>query len=364
MNPVEQNGSPHPLYKSIRFDDFDVTWAGPNPFRPGFCFGSDDGRLRFTDEEGNIVGPTFPQVASHEAINGVVLHDACLAVSTRAEVTLFLMHDGHAKSVTRAEVPVGAHTIIATDSGYFVAPAGMSGAMLMKVRPTNGEVVDAHSMTDEGIYFYRAIALSNTQGREMLVFAIRQTGIGIMPFSGKIEKQDMTTAHFNGQDIVDVCPLDPDGQSSAFVAAARNGTLYLFRDALTDREPATFKFKTVQGTLYRVLSCRGHLFVLTNKGLFVLAELAGRFLRGEWVKGETTQILTVLMEGVDIGVASDNDVLAVTTDAVLRFDVDAIEKSIPVDAPAESVDVPALVLPPVWGRRGIGQETRALAGVA
>lgn len=364
VHPIEQNGKANCLYQSIRFDDFDVTWAGPNPFRHGFCFGSDDGRLRFTDEEGKIIGEPFPQVASREAINGVAFHEDCLAVSTRAEVTLFVMNDGHAKSVTTAVISVGAHNIVATDSGYFIAPCGMSGLMLLKAEPNKAEVVDAHSLTDRSICFYAAIALPNTREGEVLVFAIRQGGVGIMPFSGKIERQDMSTAHFSNQDIVDLCPLDPEGNSSAFAAAARNGTLHLFRNALSDREPATIKFNAVQGTVYGIASCRGHLFVLTNKAMYVLAHLAERFVNGKAVNGVTTQIRTVPMDGVDLGSIGSKYVLVVTGDAVLRFDIDAIEKSMPANTAAECPELNGPPLLPVWNRSGIMGETRSLVGVA
>jgi hypothetical protein len=364
MNPVERNGSPHPLYTSIRFDDFDVTWAGPNPFRPGFCFGSDDGRLRFTDEEGKIVGEQFPQVASREAINGIAFHDGSLAVSTRAEVTLFSLLDGHTKSVSVAEIPVGAYGVIASASGYFVAPLGVAGLLLLKPERHSDRVADPYGMADQGIYFYRASALPNPSGSEVLVFAIRRNGIGIMPFSGTIEKHDMTTAHFKNLDIVDVCPLEVGSGSGAFASIGIDGTLILFRDPLTDSSPSTIKFKMVQGTVYGLASCRGHVFVLTSKALYVLADLAGRFLRGESVKGVATQILTVPTEGVDLGLSGDKYLLAVTADNVLRFDIDSIERSIPVDAASDSPDPVAIPLQPLWERRGMSQETRALAGVA
>src|SRR5687767_13983480 len=89
MNRITGNGeAASRLFKRIPFDGFEVSWAGPGPFRPGFCFGSDDSRLFFTDEEMAPRHPPKQVSVSGEAINGVARVGSWLAVTTRQEVNI------------------------------------------------------------------------------------------------------------------------------------------------------------------------------------------------------------------------------------------------------------------------------------
>ena len=364
MNPLEPNGSPHPLYQSIRFDDFDVTWAGPNPFRPGFCFGSDDGRLRFTDEEGKGAGPTFPQVASREAINGVAFHETCLAVSTRADVTLFLMNDGHAKSVSAAEVSVGAHGVIATQSGYFIAPSGAGGLRFLKSDDAINGTGELRIVSSKNINWYRVIALPRTKGEEILICALRQGGIGTGTFNGNLEEFHMSGAWYDGLDVVDICPLDLQSSAVPFAALGRDGTLILVRDAHSLNGQLMVKHQPVKGTAYRILSSRGHIFVLTNDAVWILLHLAERFLRSEEIDGTTTQIIRVATEAVDANLPDPNYLIVVAADEVLRFDIDHFETAIATSANGESLDVVASSLAPKWERRRLVGEAGHMVGAA
>ena len=71
---------------TIVFKGFEVSWAGP--FYDSMCFGSEDGRLRFTTPAGVELGGTYKSVSdSQEAINGLATIGYSQAVSTRADVT-------------------------------------------------------------------------------------------------------------------------------------------------------------------------------------------------------------------------------------------------------------------------------------
>src|SRR5947209_17690357 len=53
MTPLPENGGTIVPCLHIGLPEgFEVCWAGPNPLGDGFCFGSTDGRLLFTDDEG------------------------------------------------------------------------------------------------------------------------------------------------------------------------------------------------------------------------------------------------------------------------------------------------------------------------
>src|SRR5262245_56800249 len=123
--PGNGNGAGIPFARK-RFDDiegFEVCWVGRHPFQRGFCFGSTDGRLLLTDESGQAIGGLVKASVSCEAINGVSAIPGWVAASTRAEITL----DCVSPKESRAIFPLGSHGVIATDSGYFIAPLGPSG---------------------------------------------------------------------------------------------------------------------------------------------------------------------------------------------------------------------------------------------
>src|SRR5438132_13390083 len=73
MNQVSENGLPSliPCVHIPFSGEFEVCWAGPHPFHAGFCFGSTDGKIILTDEEGMPLAPPRKGSASGEAINGV-----------------------------------------------------------------------------------------------------------------------------------------------------------------------------------------------------------------------------------------------------------------------------------------------------
>ena len=111
-------------------DGPEVTWVGPNPFAGGFSLGFDDGSIMFSDLATGR-SKSLPVSEAKEAINGIAaIGKSSLAVSTRSDVT-FLQLDGPAKD-TRVQFRGGAHGVISTQSGYFIAPLGMKGLLIVK----------------------------------------------------------------------------------------------------------------------------------------------------------------------------------------------------------------------------------------
>jgi hypothetical protein len=54
MNVTFFSDGPEGIFESIHMPDFGITWAGANPFGEGFCFGSEEGVLVFTDTKGGF----------------------------------------------------------------------------------------------------------------------------------------------------------------------------------------------------------------------------------------------------------------------------------------------------------------------
>jgi hypothetical protein len=355
---LENGGTPRPHFARLRLKNFDVSWAGQHPFMPGFCFGSEDGRLLFTDEDGSQIGEPFGGSYSRDAINGLVRSGEWIAVSTRQDVTLQSLTRATNKKPGIVVFPHGAHGVTATPSGYFVAPLGRTGIMLLKPGSGPSDPVWVIPSDRPNMHFYRVLALQGRNGKDLLVCAGRQGGIGSMEARWGQETYNMRVATFDGLDVVDVCAVDDEREVPAVAALTRDGTLILIRDALHDEKPATLRFNTIQGTAYRLLRSGEHLLVLTSRGLYVLAKLADRLVTGMPPDEFVTQILTIPMEAVDANVVNGRWLLIIMPDGVQRVDVNVLCKG-----QAEAQGVLPTTLTPVWHMHSVSQRSSQLAAV-
>jgi hypothetical protein len=317
----------------IRFDDspdFEVSWAGPQPFSTGFVFGSEDGRILGTDESATILVPPIAGSESGEAINGLAVcgdnlpDKGWFAVSTRTDWCMWRVTAGDKPN--KASVNSGTHGIISTPSGCFVGAQGLRGLMI--VNPSTGE---KHNLAIIGpnassVYFYKVAVLQDEQGSEVFACAARHMGVATAPFQPKGDERDLQTLGYKGWDVVDICPIAPNSLAAA--AIGKDRTIRLFKNVLTDYAPLRVRFPSVLGVAYRLLSCRGHLLVLTSKALYVFFEVAGRFIRGELNQGEPILTTSILMEAVDANLYREKYLLVIKADnSVMRIDLAALESA-------------------------------------
>src|SRR5437762_3000567 len=100
----------HDPAHTIAFNElFQVCWAGPNPLGSGFCFGSDDGRLLLVDEDGKELGDASVFSPSREPVNGVAGLKNFVAVSTRADVSIFEFKG--TEEIVRSVLHAGSHGV-------------------------------------------------------------------------------------------------------------------------------------------------------------------------------------------------------------------------------------------------------------
>jgi hypothetical protein len=184
-------------------------------------------------------------------------------------------------------------------------------------------------MPAENIYVYRVIVLPSQNGEEVVACAARLGGIVAGTFSIAHEANTMRTARFKNLDLVDICPLSPESDSLAVAALARDGSLILFRDVLADKTPITLKFQSVKGVAYRIISHRGDIYVLTSKGLYVLANLGKLFHNEELSEGLATPIMPLELTPVDMNPAWARWLLVVLVNEVRKFDMDVIHELVP-----------------------------------
>jgi hypothetical protein len=278
------------------------------------------------------------QVAkSGEAINGAAFLGDYLAVSTRNEVAFWYLPRTAQEKPADAVCPVGAHGVIATNSGYFVAPLGRRGLMAVKPDRESQEVAILRGQGRE-LYFYKAISVqTNNSYPEILVCAARSDGVLTMsaPAGAKEAehkpRRKCRSSTFVGLDVVDVCSLASKMSEPSICAVGSDCTLVFFRDAFLDNMPVTLRFDEMQGVAYRILRAKGHLLLLTSSGIYVLTDLATRFLAGEDFRNLTTgvRVRFLRIEAVDANVTHERWLWLVLPEKAVRIDLDIFEGTQP-----------------------------------
>jgi hypothetical protein len=296
----------------------DVTWVGPNPFQNGLCLGFDNGTIIFSATAAKHTTGHQQISPSKEAINGVAaIGSTSLAVSTRADVTFIEIISPQV--APRAVFDGGTHGVVATKSGYFVAPRGAKGLLIVKPDREPEQKMRVTTGMDRQLYFYRMIALHDASGKETLVFANRKNGVGLCEFKGNVDNRNVHTLSFNGLDVVDVCGVAV-GSLSAVAISPKAEVLWI-KDTSKHDDPITTKMSGIEGHVYRVLATARSLFVLSSKALYVWTDLVEHVLFNK-KHSSFLQPLVIPMEAVDMSLI-DNEylflVLAVNGIASLKI---------------------------------------------
>lgn len=314
MNPIDR-------FRIATFHDAEVTWVGPDPFRRGLCLGFDNGTLVFTDFASYESKPQeFSR--SKEAINGVAsIGSTSLAVSTRSDVTFVeVIAPQNAPSVV---FEGGAHSVVATKSGYFIAPRGADGILLVKPdREPEQKMRVTSGWGGKPLYFYRMTALHDGSGRETLVFANRTGGVGLSHFKGGEDRRGVHTLGYDGLDVIDVCGVSEGSLSALAISPA--GEILWIRDASTHDDPIATKLTGIEGKVYRVLATPRTLFVLSSKNLYVWRDLVEQVLSQ---KSSTLRLqpLVIPVEAIDMSLINDHLFLVLAENGVAGIPIEELE---------------------------------------
>ena len=99
---ISDSGDESMNIRTICLPNFEVSWAGGSPGKPGCWFGSDDGRVQFMSLDGaELIGP-YAIAPSEEAVNGIAFAGGLMAVSTRNDVTFLKVpgpRGGHSRRI-------------------------------------------------------------------------------------------------------------------------------------------------------------------------------------------------------------------------------------------------------------------------
>jgi hypothetical protein len=316
-----------------------VTWAGESPTPPGFsiAFGSEEGRIWLRAENGEIYGGRGEArvVESGEAINAMAIANGLTAVSTRSEVVFHRL--GHAGAVYRYDG--GAHGVIATPSGRFIAPLGPLGVLV--VGEHAGQLYHKELITrGRELYFYRLVSLGiNDRGDELIAGACRHGGIVAISLDQEETASVLGAYRSPGRDIIDVCAIGGVHHPHAIASLGSDGSVHLCSDLLDETTLVNLRFPQISGTGYAIRSGRSHLFVLTSEGIYIIPHLVNRFLEGQRIDGVST-IRHLEVDAFDISVVHERWLLTLRPGAVNLVALDQLwadELGISIQQPVYNV---------------------------
>lgn len=273
MTPSLTDKSP-PDYLPIHLDNFNPSWVGAHPSNLGFTFGSDEGILVCTDEQGKETSDRLAVSPSQEAINGFAAIRNCLAVSTGQEMTVLVNPTEANEKVRSTVIPQGTHGVVATSSGRFFSPAGHDG--LMVIDPSFESNADHRLNVFPGspLNIYQLYDMPALHGTTYLLAACRSRGVGLIDVSPATPEIGLKIGALEAADIVDASYLGNAAYPYAIAAVGIRGELLLCRNIVRQEPPITLNYTNFAGRVYRILCGHGHLFVLTSKAVYVLADLA------------------------------------------------------------------------------------------
>jgi hypothetical protein len=319
---ISDNGDQSMDIRTISPPNFEVSCTRDSPTRPGYWFGSDDGRIQFISADGvTIIGP-YAIAPSGEAVNGIAFARGLMAVSTRSDVTLLKVPEPGESHIARTVFQGGAHGVIGTHGGCIIAPMGRRGILLMDPKPETAPSVKILRPADEALYIYKVINLGSPDQREVLACAGRRGGLATLPLTGAGLENHGKKLRPLGVDFVDVAALDVDGFPFAVAALGLDCSIHFISDLLGDRTTTTLHLSARRERAYCILCAEGHVFMLTDKSLYAFRDLAARFLRGEAINNPTAQLLD--LEAVDASLGPDRSLLVVMPDTVFQIKLDSI----------------------------------------
>src|SRR5262249_2255735 len=150
---------------------------------------------------------------------------------------------------------------------------------------------------------------------EAFAAAGRRDGLMAIDFTHGSPSGRMSHHRFAGHDIVDVCPLNDPRFPHAVACVSRDRVIFFIRNVLEEQSPSTVNLASLRGTAYTLLSAQGHLFLLTDRELVVMPELAAQFLRGEAL-GPELAISTIRVDAADAFLLRDEFILLIEGDSI------------------------------------------------
>lgn len=308
---------------------WETSWVGECPSTRTRCFGSEDGRfiieLPGSSDlgDGNVVAVEFALTVSYtvasDTINDIAFSGDFFAASSRNDVVVGRRTGSGVDGLVGYSHSFigGAHGVLASRSGVFVAPISDQGVLMFEV---SGEDVGARIISPPGapFNFYRLARLGNAGSTNAFVAAGRRDGLMALDLGDESNARPAIHHRFEGHDIVDVCSLGSASFPFAAGCVSRDCVLFLTRNVLEEETPAAISLGDLHDTAYTLFSAGGHLFLLTDRSLVSIPRLASRFLEGE-KPGSELEIDIVPVDAAEAFLWCDQAILLIEESSVSEF---------------------------------------------
>ncbi|WP_165075247.1 hypothetical protein [Paludisphaera rhizosphaerae] len=299
-----------------------ISWCGRYAWTETPCFGAEDGKLIILPHGPSLGLPCLEGITI-EPINGVAFSGADVAISSRSEVVVGYRKGSNPFDLGRypTQYPGGAHGIVASDHGGFVAPIGPDGVLILspaETRSIRGAIIqDAQALFN----CCKIARLGGGTAGEVFACAARRDGLLALvePRSGP----RLVVHRFEGRDVVDVCSPGIAEFPYAAIGVGRDLSLFFIADVLSDEPPVALAFGDLEGTAYSVLSSGGHVFLLTDREFITLPGLADRFLRRRDQMHEDVIVSTTRCDVVE-AFAVGGDIFLIEGETVAEYPVAAL----------------------------------------
>jgi hypothetical protein len=332
-----------PLIEGQRYRSLDaeITWAGDCPWTGSYCFGTENGRVLFYKRDGQVASLEFSEMVADEAIDGVAFFQRFIGVSSRSELSFYRL--GPDRVFERVlSGPGGAHGVVATPGGQFVAPMGTGGLFCVDFSTTNGPRAWIDHATGVLHNYYSLRYLGRSAGQDVLACAARNDGLLTIRFDKNESRNQIIGLTASDIDFIDVCSLQAPQCPFAVAALCHDRSLIFVKNMLTEENPQTLRFDQFKGVPYSILSAQGHIFVLTSREIVVLPHLGSRYVSGEPLD-HPIQYCHKAVRAVDAFVSRDQELMILTDDGVNIFDILKL-----VNGRSESAGLKGSADIPIW----------------
>jgi hypothetical protein len=338
----------------------EISWAGDCPWTGTPGFGTESGLFLVAPSASANGGVLPPVKVALDSVNGVAFNGEIAAFSSRESLFLARRNrPGHIDlDPIRLPYEGGAHGVVSSSLGGFIAPVGPSGVLLLS-STKDEKVFDVRlaQRGDDPLYAYRLIMAGLIDDEtEVIAFAAREQGVVAFGYAGG-SKVTASSGHlFTEQDIVSLCSLNHTKLPRGVAALSRDCKIILIRDVTKLTDVGALDYAEIEGTGYDLLSSQGHLFVLTSELFVTLAGVVDEFANGRLPsKRQTASFMRA--QGVALYPAGDRGMHLIDGKGVTEFPVSELVGSSgharsryqqPEELTAEVMDIETRAFIPSW----------------
>lgn len=315
------------LWKSLLTGRDDLSWAGAAAGDRGFCYGTEDGSVFWTNFDGVQYGDPLPNAALDdydEAINGVAFNDGRMVVTTRSGSAIWKNAEGKAGKRKAGPISEGSHGVVAALNGAFFLPLNIGGLMSVQDSPPGRFTGFTSTSESMDLNIYRVASLTSSDGSQVVAIAARSGGVAAGMYQpGRM--LNLATLEMADADFIDICPTGYSEFPTSAYALTRDNHILAFNNILDIREHGLAYFEAVAGVAYRILSAGQFVFILNSRALHVIRNLVTHS-PGSFRVNQRTQGTTLPLQAIDINLVGGRWLLVLLVDRVLRLDLDELAK--------------------------------------